>query len=199
LIGDSSLSSTAKDRIHEDGLYSGTFASLIFAIITILANGILPLFASLNTGTLNHDKHSNTQRRSFEKFDLASVWMASHLFFAIAMFSTILVTSPTGATCIIGCVGLSWAMMLWAPFAIIGAEITKHNGKGGEDYDTGAILSLHNIAISAPQIVAALICSGVFWVAHQAGSSDAIGWALRVGGFAMLAAAWLCRSLILKE
>jgi solute carrier family 45 protein 1/2/4 len=159
LIGDSSLSSTAKDRVHEDGLYSGTFASLIFAIVAVLANSILPLFVSLNTGTLNHDKHSTIQRRSFGKFDVASVWMASHLLFAIAMFSTILVTSPTGGTYVIGCVGLSWAMTLWAPFAIIGAEITKHNGKSGEDYDTGTILSLHNLAISAPQLVSALIFS----------------------------------------
>lgn len=90
-------------------------------------------------------------------------------------------------------------MTLWAPFAIIGAEITKHNGKVGEDYDAGTILSLHNLAISAPQLVAALICSGVFWVAHQVGSSDATGWALRVGGLAMLAAAWLCRRLIFED
>lgn len=78
-------------------------------------------------------------------------------------------------------------------------DLRKNNPEGtfegGTDCDVGVILSLHNIAISAPQIVAAVVCSGIFWVVQLMGGSDATGWTLRIGGLAALGAAWLSRGL----
>lgn len=96
-------------------------------------------------------------------------------------------------------------MTLWAPFAIIGIEIAtlqdllssdpEDRVGAVTDCDAGIILSLHNIAISAPQILAALVCSGVFWLAQFLRSSDSTSWTFRVGGLSALVAAWLSRDL----
>lgn len=190
--------------IHERGIRIGAFASLIFAIVALLANTILPFVVS---GTPRNGKPKVTQSIHFRlwKPTVIQVWTASHILFAIATFSTIFVTSKTGGIIVIGCLGLSWALTLWAPFTIIGVEIATpqdlRNSNPEDRFgavtncDAGVILSLHNIAISAPQIFAALICSGIFWVAHLLGSSDATGWTLRAGGLAALGAAWLSRGL----
>lgn len=131
---------------------------------------------------------------------MMEAWTASHLLFAIATFSTIFTTSKMGGIIVIGTLGLSWALTLWAPFAIIGIEIAK-SSNGTENNlspltnDAGLILSLHNIAISAPQIISALVCSGIFWLARLMGSTDATGWTLRIGGVAALGAAWLSKGI----
>ena len=43
------------------------------------------------------------------------------------MFSTLIVRSIGAATALIGIVGISWALTLWAPFAIISAEVSKRD------------------------------------------------------------------------
>lgn len=210
---DTNMSLAEISIIREDGVRIGTFASLIFAIVALLANVILPLLVCSGTDASRYEKQPITQNRnlSIRKLSIMQVWIASHLLFAIAMFSTIFVNSQTAGIWVIGFVGLSWALTLWAPFAIIGAEIATLR----EEYETrsaaecqsgaipdcevGVILSLHNIAISAPQIIAALACSGILGIAQLLGSSDATGWALRSGGFVALVAAWLCKGLIYEE
>jgi solute carrier family 45, member 1/2/4 len=127
------------------------------------------------------------------------------VFFALAMFTTLLVHTHVGGTFLVASTGISWAMTLWAPYAIIGAEIAvKHEREHivgtaelepTEENQVGLIMSLHNTAISAPQIAAALACSGVFWVARAAGSAEGVAWTLRVGGLAALAAAWASMGL----
>ncbi|KAK5277258.1 hypothetical protein LTR16_010030, partial [Cryomyces antarcticus] len=104
---------------------------------------------------------------------LTTAWALSHLLFAFAMFTTFFVTSQLGGTLLVALVGLSWAVTLWAPFAIIGVELAtrqRHRGSSdGEeelafptDDQAGATIGFHNVAISAPQIIAALACSGIF-------------------------------------
>ena len=57
----------------------------------------------------------------------------------------------------------------------------------------GAIIGLHNVAVSAPQILAAFWCSGIFWAAQAFGSREGTAWVLRAGGGMALVAAWLTR------
>ena len=59
------------------------------------------------------------------------------------------------------------------------------------DVQAGAIMGLHNVAISSPQILAALACSGIFSLAKMMGSQTGTGWVLRAGGGAALGAAYL--------
>ncbi|KAI9837483.1 MAG: hypothetical protein M1819_007131 [Sarea resinae] len=58
---------------------------------------------------------------------LRRAWLISHLIFVICMWSTLLVRTTTAATVLVGFVGLPWALTLWAPFALISAEISKRD------------------------------------------------------------------------
>ncbi|KAK4690270.1 hypothetical protein P7C71_g6480, partial [Lecanoromycetidae sp. Uapishka_2] len=125
------------------------------------------------------------------------------------MLATFFVNSQANATFVIASVGLSWALTLWAPFAIIGNELAARQSlqdtisdiSGEEpppvsrDVQAGAIMGLHNVAISAPQIIAALASSGIFELAKLRGSSNGTAWVLRSGGFAALGAAYLTSRL----
>lgn len=128
------------------------------------------------------------------------------------MFSTFFITGTTAGTVLVGVIGLSWALTLWAPFALISAEISKRDaarrarnaGRGNvDDYDgqakesedqAGVILGLHNVAIAAPQIIATLVSSAIFKIAQRdrgVAGDDSVGWVLRFGGVAALIAAYM--------
>jgi solute carrier family 45 protein 1/2/4 len=55
---------------------------------------------------------------------LPLVWRCSHVLFAVAMLSTFFVTTVRGATVVVMVTGVPWACAMWAPFAIVGEELT---------------------------------------------------------------------------
>lgn len=59
----------------------------------------------------------------------------------------------------------------------------------------GIVFGLHNASIAGPQIVAAGICSLIFWITDGTASQDGVGWALRAGGLAALVSAVLANGL----
>jgi solute carrier family 45 protein 1/2/4 len=73
--------------------------------------------------------------------------------------------------------------------------------KGKDEENTaqaGIVLGLHNVAISAPQVVSSLICSAIFKAFQKPRGEpwdDSVGWVLRFGGCAALVAAWLTSRL----
>ena len=155
---------------------------------------------------------------------LRRAWLLSHLLFAVCMFLTFFVTSTEGATALVGLIGLAWALTLWAPFALISAEISKRDSEGrvrrrrrdvyranhgdnsydndidakdGED-QAGVILGLHNVAIASPQILATLVSSAIFRAAQKArgtAGDNSVAWVLRFGGCAALVAAYMTSRL----
>jgi solute carrier family 45, member 1/2/4 len=60
---------------------------------------------------------------------LRRTWLFSHVLFALCMFSTIFITSIWAATVVIGIIGISWAVTLWAPFALISAEVAQRDAE----------------------------------------------------------------------
>ncbi|CRK35827.1 hypothetical protein BN1723_018809, partial [Verticillium longisporum] len=60
-------------------------------------------------------------------FTLKRAWFGSLVLFAGAMFCTVIVRTVEAATALIGLVGITWAMTLWAPWAIISAEISRRD------------------------------------------------------------------------
>lgn len=170
--------------------------------MALVANLALPFLLQTSK---KHDEFSEEQHPSsfigrvvnHSKFDIQPAWTCAHLLFACGMFATFFVHSLAGATVLVAFVGISWAFSLSAPFAIIGTEIAARHQSLEEDWDrsegdgAGAIMGLHNVSIAAPQIVAALISSGIFWVAQISGSQEGTRWVLRASGIAGLAAAYL--------
>ncbi|KAK4947011.1 hypothetical protein LTR10_014153 [Elasticomyces elasticus] len=143
---------------------------------------------------------------------LRRAWLLSQILFALCTFSTFFIKTPTAATIMTALVGISWSLSLWAPFALISAEISQRDEirrkkqrqrrRDGEDDDkededadqAGIILGLHNVAISAPQIIATLISSAVFKALQKPRNvpgDTSVGWTLRIGGVATLVAAFI--------
>ncbi|PYH89524.1 sodium/hydrogen exchanger 3 [Aspergillus ellipticus CBS 707.79] len=255
--GHPDLSDDDINKAWEEATRIGTFALLIYAIISFVANLTLPLLvvpsykpvisedvptdsqsdeepflgrrlstssagtameAPVNLTGIRKGKSEEGQewlsKLQIPGFTLRRAWLLSHVLFAVCMFSTFFIYSYQAATVVIGIVGISWALTLWAPFALISAEVaridTEHrirrhqvesaspdeqppndtsilaspardsgdleNGsaaaaaKGGEGEveggenlaQAGIILGLHNVAVSAPQILSSLISSAIF-------------------------------------
>lgn len=61
----------------------------------------------------------------------------------------------------------------------------------------GAVMGVYNVAIAAPQIVAAVGSSALFWALGRWGveEGDAVGWVIRIGGLAGVVAAWLAAGI----
>ncbi|KAI9844341.1 MAG: hypothetical protein M1837_005645 [Sclerophora amabilis] len=211
------------DAIWNKATRVGTFALLIFAMTSFAANMLLPFFVApsyaiarppleISKGTTFSSSCSSLlQKLVIPWLTLRRAWFLGHLIFALMMLLTFFVRTPLGGTILIGFVGVSWALTLWAPFALISAEISKRDDirRGrlrlqssspaassifAESEDqAGIVLGLHNVAIAAPQIVATLGSSAIFRLLQkprgQAGD-DSVGWVLRVSAVAALAAAW---------
>lgn len=133
--------------LYEKATRIGTFALLVNAIVSLLTNVFLPFFiaptfdgrpASVNEGgggggasgpksTGLARKNSYLHRLRIPGFTLRKAWLGSLLLFAGSMFCTVLVRSVAAATVLIGLAGVTWAMTLWAPWAVISAEISRRD------------------------------------------------------------------------
>jgi solute carrier family 45, member 1/2/4 len=155
----------------------------------------------------------------FEKVQIPGLtirraWLLSHILFAACMFGTFIVRSITLATILVGIIGIPWAVTQWAPFALISAEISKRDAirrglirappttegnllAANEDDSAdqaGVVLGIHNVAISAPQVISTLISSLIFRIAAKPRGSpgdESVAWCFRFGGLCALAAAYL--------
>lgn len=70
---------------------------------------------------------------------------------------------------------------------------SKDEAQDQDQDQAGTILGLHNVAISAPQILATLMSSLVFFLLQhdrRVPGDASVGWVLRIGGIAALVAAW---------
>lgn len=153
-----------------------------------------------------------------ESFTLRRAWFLSHIFFAACMWLTLIVSTTTGATVLVGLVGIPWALTGWAPFALISAEISRRDAirrglarapptAGGArlaaDEDdaadqAGVVLGIHNVAIAAPQVIATLISSVIFRALQKPRGTpgdDSVAWVLRFGGLCALLAAYMTTRL----
>lgn len=145
---------------------------------------------------------------------LRKAWLISHVLYAICMFLTFVVRDTVLATVLVGLVGIPWALTQWAPFALISSEIAKRDAirrgiirppptvdgnllAANEDDSAdraGVVLGIHNVAISAPQVVATLVSSLIFSIAAKPRGTpgdESVAWCLRFGGVCSLIAAYL--------
>jgi solute carrier family 45 protein 1/2/4 len=222
------------DRLYERATRVGTFALLINSVVSLLTNVFLPFFIAPTydsqpivagvpgetdavTGhgaeDSDADQPSILDYLRIPGFTLKRAWLGALLLFSGAMFCTVLVRTITAATVLIGLVGITWAMTLWAPWAIISAEISRRDAarraqkmrspslraQGGgagpaeedetEEDQAGVILGIHNMAIAAPQIIATVGSSIIFkiWQKPRGTPGDrSISVVLALGGFFVL-------------
>jgi len=145
---------------------------------------------------------------------LRRAWVLSLVAFGICMLLTFFVRGVNTATALVGVIGVPWALTQWAPFALISSEISKrdairrgiikppptHDGEllaANEDDavdQAGVVLGIHNVAISAPQVLATLISSFIFkFLSKPRGTpgDESVAWCMRFGGICALVAAYL--------
>ena len=177
--------SSSKQALLDATARTGAFASFLFAVVALFSTILLP-----------------TLTKNLPSFSVARLWRASHLLFSMTLFLTFFAHTVLAGTALVALLGVSWALTLWAPYAIISEEITMQAeeeggspGRRDTDAQVGSVMGLHNVAIAAPQVLAALICSCVFKVLGLLGVEDVLGWVLRVSGLAMLGATWVGRKL----
>ncbi|KAG5917680.1 hypothetical protein E4U61_002519 [Claviceps capensis] len=187
------------DRPHAETQLSasqiGSLGLLIFSSISLAIGIAVPLLMAHGSAV------SARNSRDDREHDIRRLWAASQVLFATAMLLTLLVSSVGQAFFLVGLSGISWAVTIWAPHAIIGAyasagmSLTRAERRLAVAEDSfemrsGIIVGLHNAAVSAPQIVSAVCCSFLFWVLDGV-SGDIIGWAFRIAAISSFAAAWL--------
>jgi solute carrier family 45 protein 1/2/4 len=207
------------DKLYEKATRVGTFALLVYAIVSLATNVLLPFFIAPSFDAPS--SALSTHALIIPGLTLRRAWLISHLIFATCMFSTLIVRSIAAATALIGIVGIPWAITLWAPFAIISAEVSKRDAlrrskksaqtsreaSDDDPYDiestgivlaeedqAGVILGIHNMAIASPQILATLGSSIIFKFLQKPRGTPgdrSFAVALAAGGLFTLVAAFL--------
>ena len=114
-------------------------------------------------------------------------WAIGNLLYSTSALATIFITYSFCGIILVGVVGVSWAIQNWVPFAIISAELSSHqavkhnltsleNGnkclQRATTSDSAVMLGLHSAAMSLPQIIAAILTSGIFKIAKELGHEN---------------------------
>ncbi len=132
------------DELYERATRVGTLAMLIYSLTSLATNIILPTFIDptfdnepIVSNSSGETPGITPARKSKKKkalqwlvipgFTLKRAWMLSHILFAAAMFCAPFIRTVHAANAIIGIFGITWAMTLWAPWAIISAEISRRD------------------------------------------------------------------------
>lgn len=120
----------------------GERALLFYSIVGVLAGTVLPHLATRDRRILaryeseTQDEELNYLRKLVREwraesaskgplrlpmmpFLLRNIWMGAMLLFSFLSFSTFFITTVAQATVYITLVGISWAVAMWVPFAII--------------------------------------------------------------------------------
>lgn len=138
---DPHMSPEKLNELYEQATRVGSFALLVNSIVSLLTNVLLPFFIAPtydNQAAMNQPIRPAYHRRSTRSrtwldrlripgFTLNRAWFGSLVLFSGAMLCTLVVRSVEAATALIGIAGITWAMTLWAPYAIISAEISRRD------------------------------------------------------------------------
>lgn len=159
--------------------------------------------------------HRWLERLQIPGLTLRRAWLLSQLLFSLCTFSTFFISTPQAATVMTALIGITWSLTLWAPFALISAEISRRDERrrrrdrqrlmndpdeadseteDEEEDKAGIILGIHNVAVSSPQVLATLVCSVVFKLLQKPRNVPgdvSVGWTLRIGGLATLVSAFI--------
>ncbi|RMZ72440.1 sucrose transporter [Pyrenophora seminiperda CCB06] len=206
---DPEIFGSADPRLIDMGKHAGTRASLVFACVTFASSLILPLIA--RQSVVQQDSGHHVPAVTVCTLPLGRVWYLAHYLFAALMFLTCFVHTAAAATVIVGALGIAWSIASWAPYALISTEIASLKAQREEsdepvkkemrdtniwaDETTAGIMAIHNMAISLPQIVAALGCTVLFKLVEISKRDDPAAFAFKFAGLMAVVAAYVGRSL----
>ncbi|KAG5994685.1 hypothetical protein E4U43_003194 [Claviceps pusilla] len=175
----SSVSTHMDTTKYRMGSRLGSATYLVFSMAALLTNSLLPWL--IGSRLVNARGLTATCRIP---------WAVCQALFALCMCLQVVVESWIVSATLIACTGISWAMVQGIPFAVIGEVLATDDTKGEHKAQMGAILGLHNVAISLPQILSAMVGSGLLFVAEAVESENGTAWILGMGSLPAMAATY---------
>lgn len=187
---------------------SGSLGSLSFAIVGFLAVLALP---ALNSYFF--PPHSGTK-------SLVWLWTLTQPLLGLLLVLTLASAYPWQGIVLVAVAGIPWAVTQWVPWALIGFETSRlgltgregslhdddedGDGGGGDgeeestagEAQSGAILGIHNMAISLPQVLSGAVSIVSYRIAEAAGSEVPTAWVLASSGLAAFGAGWLASRML---
>lgn len=141
---DPHMSPDELDKLYEKATRIGTFALFVNSVVSLLTNVFLPFFIAptydrrpvVGPASSGFDacsmldeepKARLLDRLQIPGFTLKRAWLGSLVLFAFCMSCAAFVRTVQAATALIGLAGITWGMTLWAPWAIISAEISRRD------------------------------------------------------------------------
>jgi len=118
----------------------GSRALLYSSLLSLATSVILPFFvieARKRQPALNPPVANQSWIEQFQ-VQLGSLWVVSHLIFALCMFATFFSSTVSGATFLITVTGFSWAIALWAPSTFLAKAILSEH-KPADTEDVGSV------------------------------------------------------------
>lgn len=155
----------------------GNIGMFLFAIVALGFNLTLPELLSLCE--ITHGARKTIRGRA----PLAILWMSGHLAHATIMFGASFLEGD-GRIALVALAGFNWSLTQWVPFTLINDRLAE------EELDAGLVMSLHNVAISLPQILSALLTGCILWVLRSWGVGDEVGILLSLTALPSLLAAY---------
>lgn len=180
---------------------AGSVASLCFAAVGFFFVLVLPVVLPYISRYL-HGNHQAVHDAESNPRDLIWLWLLTQPVLGLLLVLTLAAAYQWQGTVLIAIAGLPWAVTQWVPWAVIGYETSRlglTGSRGGDesgDSQSGAILGVHNMAISLPQVLAGAIASAMYKIAESAGSQVPTAWVLASGGLAAFVASFLCRKML---
>lgn len=121
---------------------------------------------------------------------LPQIWFASQCFLGYCMHLTFFARTGLTAIIVVAMMGVTGAVTMWAPFALISAEISEISACK-TDVEVAWIMGLHNMAISLPQIGSGLVCALLLAGFQWLNVEDSVAWVFRLASVAVFWSAYL--------
>lgn len=209
------LTEIDKKLLVEQGTRKGATALLVHSISSLIFTFVAPFFVAESptdiASMIRVVPRTHPSGLLSKSLSVKKMWSAAHLIFVLCMASTFVIKSSGAAILMFAFLGIPWGCALWAPFVLIAEEISSIKEKKimyerdsarvkpdmiNYEYESGIILGIHNVFVSAPQVVSSLFSSLLFLILSSRFDSDdkfkgqfddSLQWVFRFGGFM---AAW---------
>lgn len=117
----------------------GSFAMLLFAVLSLVSGAVLPFFslAGTDTDTQDVDIYNGTTRvtNGLLRFaSLRSLWVFGMILHALFLLvGTWVASSPRATVMLVMLMGIPWSISCWVPYALIG-EFVRESEKQMSEY-----------------------------------------------------------------
>ncbi|KAK4498435.1 hypothetical protein PRZ48_011093 [Zasmidium cellare] len=209
-IGELGTSMELLDNPGDALAQAGSLGSLSFAIVGFFFTLTLPValpylsrkLARRSTQTEDDNEANDASDSDTDPRSLLWLWLSTQPILGLLLVLTLAAAYQWQGIVLVALAGLPWAVTQWVPWAVIGYETSRQGLQGDEDDEdaadsqAGAILGVHNMAISLPQVLSGAVSSVTYKIAEEAGSEVPTAWVLAISGLAAFVAAYLVKRVL---